>query len=236
MRSSRLPWSRWVVMIASTTSPRSAGGTQPTGRASSGYVSSGRAWVIPMPAAGEHDEPGQLTGRALGQRRHDADVVGVHVDAVVAGPGDADLELARQVGVAVDRLDVVDRGDGVGAGVRARPFGMRQPGSAVTAFSPSTHSSQYVSVRGRKRATISATTGSRTAWRAGSGSGHAITLRTTSPHAASVVSSEALMPATSSRSSVLWTTWNCTPWRVVRRSLLVGELGDAGRGPATARG
>ena len=33
------------------------------------------------------------------------------------------------------------------------------------------------------------------------------------------------MPATSSRSSVLWTTWNCTPWRVVRRSLLVGEFG-----------
>ena len=73
-------------------------------------------------------------------------------------------------------------------------------------------------MRGRKRATISATTGSSTAWRAGSGSGQAITLRTTSPQAASVVSSEALMPATSSRSSVLWTTWNCTPCRVVRRS------------------
>ena len=49
-------------------------------------------------------------------------------------------------------------------------------------------------MRGRKRATSSATTGSSTAWRAGSGSGQPITLRTTSPQAASVVSREALMP------------------------------------------
>ena len=56
------------------------------------------------PAAGEHDEPGQLAGETLTQGRDDADVVGMDVDAVVAWPGDADLELARQVGVAVQRL------------------------------------------------------------------------------------------------------------------------------------
>ena len=58
----------------------------------------------PHPAAGEHDEAGQLAGETLTQGGNDADVVRVDVDAVVARPGDADLELARQIGVAVQRL------------------------------------------------------------------------------------------------------------------------------------
>ena len=104
---------------------------------------------------------GDVTGEAVGERRHQADVVGQHVDVVVARPGHGDLELAGQVDVAVDRL-----------GERLRPFGPRNgsgAGWAVTAFSPSTHSSQYDAVWGRKRATRSATSGSTTAWRS---SGH----------------------------------------------------------------
>ena len=61
------------------------------------------------PAAGEHDEAGQLAGEPLAQGRDDADVVRVDVDAVVTRPGDPDLELARQVGLAVQRLDRVRR-------------------------------------------------------------------------------------------------------------------------------
>ncbi len=80
-------------------------------------------------------------------------------------------------------------------------------------------------MRGRKRATISATTGSSTAWRAGSGSGQAITLRTTSPHAASVVSSEALMPATSSAQLGLVDDVELHALPGGEAQLLVGELG-----------
>ena len=42
--------------------------------------------------------------------REEADVVGVDVDAVVAGKADGDFELARQVGFAVDRFDRVVAG------------------------------------------------------------------------------------------------------------------------------
>ena len=75
----------------------------------------GTAVAHAHPAAREHDEAGEFAGRPLRQRRHDPDVVGVDVDAVVAGPGDRDLELPGQVGSAVDRLDVVDRCGGVGS-------------------------------------------------------------------------------------------------------------------------
>ena len=62
-----------------------------------------------------------------------ADVVGEHVDAVVARPGHADLELARQVDVAVHRL-----------GRRAAALGQRrQRRRHGDGLSPSTHSSQY---------------------------------------------------------------------------------------------
>ena len=66
------------------------------------------------PAAGEHHVARQLAGRPLRERRHDADVVGVDVDAVVARPGDGDLELAWEVRRSVDRLHVVDRIEHVG--------------------------------------------------------------------------------------------------------------------------
>ena len=42
--------------------------------------------------------------------RQEADVVGVHVDAVVAGQADGDLELSRQIRLAVDRLDRIVAG------------------------------------------------------------------------------------------------------------------------------
>ena len=51
-----------------------------------------------------HVEPGHRTREPIGQDGHDADVVGQHVDVVVARPGHGDLELPRQVHVAVDRL------------------------------------------------------------------------------------------------------------------------------------
>ena len=56
------------------------------------------------PAAHVDVEPGHRSGQPTVERRHDADVVGQHVDVVVARPGNGDLELARQVHVAVDRL------------------------------------------------------------------------------------------------------------------------------------
>ena len=137
----------------------------------------------PHAAAGEHHEPGQLARRPFGQRRHDADVVRVHVDAVVARPGDPDLELARQVGLAVDRLDLVDRGDRVRAGVGARTFGMPHGRIrfGVTACSPSTHApsrSRCADGSGRpsRRPPARAPPGG-----PDRGSGQAITLRTTSP-------------------------------------------------------
>ena len=42
--------------------------------------------------------------------RQQADVVGVDVDAVVAGQADRELELARQIGFAVDRFDGIVAG------------------------------------------------------------------------------------------------------------------------------
>ena len=135
-----------------------------------------------------------------------------HVDAVVARPGHGDLELPGQVHVAVHRLgdrpvrprdDAEGQGGAAGAR-RSRPWRRRST-------APSTPT-----VRGRKRVTRSFSSGRSTAWRS-SGQGQPMMLRTTSPHAASVVSRAALMPCTSSRSSPLCTTWNCTPWRVVSR-------------------
>ena len=219
-RSSRLPKSRWVATIASTTSAEVVG-RHPGDRAAEhriGVVGPGVAHA--HPAAGEHDEPGQLAGETLAQGRDDADVVRMDVDAVVARPGDADLELARQVGVAVQRF---------------RPGRPRAAASAVTARSPSTHSSQYDGVRGRNRRTSSATTGASTARRSACGRGHAITLRTTSPHAASVVSNEPLMPCT---------TCAAHPWARSGTALPAASSGAShrrrarrgGRGRAIGRG
>ena len=75
---------------------------------------------MPMPAAGEHGEAGQVASGAAGERREETDVVAVQVDAVVAGPGNGDLELAGQVGGAVDGLDVVDRCEHLGDGACER--------------------------------------------------------------------------------------------------------------------
>ena len=74
--------------------------------------------------ADQHD----VTGRAVALDRHQPHVLGVDVDAVVAREGEPDLELPRQVGLAVEGLDVRCRSWSSGT-------------SAVTAFSPSTHSS-----------------------------------------------------------------------------------------------
>ena len=119
LRSSRLPKSRWVVTIASTTSTRSSGVHPHQWRAETGIgVVAGDAAT--EAATDEYDEPGQLARGAFGEGGHDADVVAVDVDAVVTRPGHADLELARQVDVAVDGLGVV----GAGAGRRGRRGGV----------------------------------------------------------------------------------------------------------------
>ena len=148
----------------------------------------------------------------------------VDVDAVVAGPGDPDLELARQVGVAVHRLD-----SSIGSR-RARRLTLGPGRLGGDGLSPSTHSSQYDAVRGRNRATISATTGASTASRdRRAGSGQAITLRTTSPQAASVVSSEALMPRDEVVQLALVdeVVLHALPGRQAQRA--VGELGERSR-------
>ena len=44
---------------------------------------------------------------AVARDGHQGQIVGVHIDAIVAGQADGGLELARQVGGAVDRLDLV---------------------------------------------------------------------------------------------------------------------------------
>ena len=176
-RSSRLPKSRCVATIASTTSARSLR-RHPADRAAEHRVRVvGPGVAHAHPAAGEHDEAGQLAGETFAQGRDDADVVRVDVDAVVARPGDADLELARQVGVAVQRLDG-RRPRAGGACGRAPPARRRPTAPSTTGCAAGT-----VAPARRRRG---ASTARRSAW----GSGQAITLRTTSPHAASVVSNE----------------------------------------------
>jgi hypothetical protein len=66
----------------------------------------------PHPAADDDVEP--LERLAVGLHDDDAaDVVDVQVDRVVAGDGERDLELLRQVGAAVERLDRVAGDDAV---------------------------------------------------------------------------------------------------------------------------
>ena len=57
--------------------------------------------ALAQAAADEHD----VAGDAVALDRHQADVLDVDVDAVVAREGEADLELAGEVGLAVERLD-----------------------------------------------------------------------------------------------------------------------------------
>ena len=60
---------------------------------------------MPIPPPASTTKPVNSPVSPSLQGGDDADVVRVDVDAVVARPGDADLELARQVGLAVQRLD-----------------------------------------------------------------------------------------------------------------------------------
>ena len=132
------------------------------GQAGVGVVLPGVA--LAEAAADEHD----VAGDAVACDGHEADVVGVDVDAVVAGEGEPDLELAGQVGLAVERLDLghlggdrlvaVDPQLVVGGALRLEA-GRQRPGGGEDA-----------------------------AWsRSASGAGQHTTLRTTSPQAASVV-------------------------------------------------
>ena len=96
------------------------------------------AGVAHAEAAADVDvEPGHRTGQSVVERRHDADVVGEHVDVVVARPGDGDLELPRQVDVAVDRLGrtLATRGprNGSGAGCAVTPARRRPTAPSTTA-------------------------------------------------------------------------------------------------------
>ena len=132
-------------------------------------MSSCRAWLWPEAAADQH---GEAVRAVRARHGHEAEVVAVDVDAVVARPGQPDLELPGQVGLAVERLAprrrpgsardgllavdpdlVVRAGSGAGSG---RPGAGRGPGAPSAGCRPR-------------------------------GAGQATTLRTTSPHAASVV-------------------------------------------------
>ena len=100
----RLPKSRCIVTTASTTSTTSLG-RDPPERLGQQRVGVLLAGVAHAQTAADVDVVARDRSRATaGQRRHQADVVGEHVDVVVARPGHGDLELAGQVGVAVDRL------------------------------------------------------------------------------------------------------------------------------------
>jgi glucose/arabinose dehydrogenase len=63
-------------------------------------------WVIPMPPPTATLKPVSLSFLGNGD---EAEVVGEHVDVVVGRDRDGDLELARQVVLAVERLGVVGR-------------------------------------------------------------------------------------------------------------------------------
>lgn len=68
----------------------------------------------------KHKKPRTLEVPGLVRDDDEADVVGVDVHRVVPGDGDADLELAREVAVPVQRLHLVWFGFGVGFGLVVR--------------------------------------------------------------------------------------------------------------------
>ena len=190
-------------------------------------MSSSRAWLMPMLAADVDVVAGDVAGEAVAQDRHEADVVGEHVDVVVARPRHADLELAGQVDVAVDRL-----GRALAA-ARALGRQRRRRGGARPSRRRPTAPSTTRSAGGSGRR-CSATSGSSTAWRS-SGHGDPMMLRTTSPHAASVVSTaavDAVRRARAARPCARRGTARPGGWSGAscRRPARPGD-----RGPATAR-
>ena len=80
---------------------------QRVGQAGEGVVRPGVAGA--QAAAHQH---GEALGAVGARHGHEAEVVAVDVDAVVAGPGQPDLELPGQVGGAVERLLLVGGGLG----------------------------------------------------------------------------------------------------------------------------
>ena len=58
-------------------------------------------------AAGQNRITAQLAVLIM---RDDADIVGVYVCGVIAGKGEVDLEFARQIGCAVERLHIFGAG------------------------------------------------------------------------------------------------------------------------------
>ena len=105
LRSERLPKSRCTLMIAVATSidlVRPDEG-HALGHGRKGLLGAGRHAHA---AADQHVVADDAKVLANG---HQAQVVGIQVDAIVAGQADGGLELARQIGRAVDRLDLVPR-------------------------------------------------------------------------------------------------------------------------------
>ena len=75
----------------------------------------------PVPAAEQEIVPREAVAI---EQRHDRQIVGQHVDGVVLGDREADLELARQIALAVERVRLV-------GGARVLLPLVRLPGRAV---------------------------------------------------------------------------------------------------------
>ena len=144
---------------------------------------------------------------ALAQESDQTDIVGEDVRAVVTREGDGSLELAREVGFTVDRLFL--------AGERLWLVELLPDLAAILAAQPDL----VVSWRARAEmlgdlaayAWICSRTGSP------KGAGQHITLRSTSPQAANVLTSAWFRARIVSVRSPLITPCNWIPWRVVRR-------------------
>ena len=162
-------------------------------------------------AAGEDVEADELAVFGMGEQ---AEVLGVDIDAVVVRQSQTDLELPRQVDLAVDRLLFVSgclgrlaiEPDLVVARLRgARWAAMRLAISCISSRTPR--------------------------W----GAGHDMTLRFTSPHAPRVVSRVSLMPAIVALRSRLRTPWNWMPWRLVKRKVPLAYCWQCRRRRGTGR-
>ena len=101
LRSARLPKSRCTLTIAMHRSTTRVG-LDVAHRQRDGRERLLRAGRDAEAAADQHVVADDVPVLA---DRQQAEVVGVHVDAVVARQADGHLELPRQIGLAVDRLD-----------------------------------------------------------------------------------------------------------------------------------
>ena len=145
--------------------------------------------------------------------RHQAQVVGVEVDAVVAGQADGGLELARQVGRAVDRLDLVRRC------CRRRPASLRRSRGR------SARSRDRPGCAGRDARPVSSASACiwpRTWSCSGRGAAHDVALDVAAGGQRGELN---LVDAVDRLPQVVFSTpCSCNPWRLVIRSVVVAHL------------